>query len=441
MKNRIFFFFLILIIFPIVSADQETVFQPGDLQTVFSYEGDIQGYFLPTYFPTPKITIVNPTGDVITSSTMVLYVVLSEPGTCTYAIDSGANVSFPNIDNKNFIATITTPTPDGNYLFRFNCVDLLGTHAYNSTVITVTQTVPAPPVDDGGGGGGGGGGATNETTPAADNFTFTVDPDFFKVELKVGDNIVYFANVRNIGNKKININTQSSEFLNYFLVLGETNFSLNPGETKRVSFGFFARDGSSANLYTESVDFISNNQRKRVNVILDVKEKNPLFDVLVKAPNKGYIGENVAADIEVFNMGDLEGFDLLMDYSILDLDGAVIDFKEESLYIEKNLNFRKSLFLNKNVKPGQYLFYANVSYGNITARGSDLFTVKYRKGLYVYYILVGLIVLIFLRVFQIAYKKNKGPASENAAALSAPRLPFFKRIFRGLTVFLGFKKL
>jgi hypothetical protein len=130
-----------------------------------------------------------------------------------------------------------------------------------------------------------------------------------------------------------------------------------------------------------------------------------------------------------------------LDYSVLDLEGAIVDFKEESLYIEKNLNFRKSLFLNKDVKPGEYLFYANVSYGNITARGSDLFTVKYRKGLYVYYIIVGLIVLIFMRVFQIAYKRNRGPANENAGQLAAPKLPWFKRILKGMFVFLGIKKL
>jgi len=445
MKYKLTFFIfgiIFLVFLPFISADSQTVFQPGDMQTIFAYSGDMQGYFLPSYIPNSTLTIVNPTGTITASSTTI-YFILSQPGTCNYSINSGSNVSISGVDNLFFTTSISTPQPNGNYVFNFTCLDLFGNRVSNSTTITtsISTTTPDDGGDDGGGGGGGGGGGetTNETIP--DNFSFTVEPDFLKVDLKIGDNIVYFVTVSNVGNKPITIRTNQSDFLDYFLVLGETNFTLNPGESKRVSFGFFAREESEPNLYTESVDFIYGSQVKRVNVILDIKEKNPIFDVLVDAPNKGYIGEKVSADIEILNFGDLEGFDLLLDYSILDLNGTAVDFKEESLFIEKSLNVKKSLFLNKQLKPGEYLFYANVSYEGITARGSDLFTVKYRKGLFVYYIFVGLIILIFLRILQLLYKKSKNPSEENVSQVPVPKLPWFKRILKGILFFLGIKKL
>ena len=417
MKHLILSGIFLIGILNFVSADLQTQFpHGGDLETSFSFVENISGYFFPSDILSPVITIVEPTGDTITASTMTIYLSLDEYGLCNYSINNSANQSVPTTNNRLFTKTISTPQPNGNYLFEFYCEDFSGNRASNSIEIPVsiattneTNTTTTTTTTTTGGGGGG---------ASSTNKSFSINPDLLEVDIKTGDTAVYFVNFTNTGNSVLNFTLTSSNLLRNFLVLGDKTFLLDPGQSKRVSFGFFIRETIKSNFYMENVKINAGEIEKEIVIALDINERNPIFDILIDAPDRAYVGEKVSADIQIINMGDLEGFDLYLEYSILDSDRNVITSKEESLYVTRELNLKKKLTLPEGIEPGKYFFFAQVSYKNINAQGADSFEVSIRKGDFAYYIFIGIMILLVGLVLYILYKRRGNKIEKEVPIIS-----------------------
>lgn len=216
-------------------------------------------------------------------------------------------------------------------------------------------------------GGGGGGGLLIKN--------FSVNNDLIKVSMKQGESAKEYLIIKNTGNTEINIRIEISK-LERFIILSDENFVLKAQESKILGIDLFAKENEIADSYLGKIIITSGEIKKAVSVILEIKARNPLFDIKTEILNKLVRpGDKVRAQIKVNNMGDLKHIDIILYMAIISLDGEIVDYKEESLAIENELIINRSMDLPKLVD-GKYIFYSRVSYQNITASSSEVFEVS-----------------------------------------------------------------
>ncbi len=247
-----------------------------------------------------------------------------------------------------------------------------------------------------------GGGGAAAITP-----NFEVDKDLIKVLIKTGESKREVIRVINIGGTILNISLDLGD-LEEFMVVSEESFSLGLGETKIINIDIFAKEEEIPDAYTGRIIVKGNGITKIINVIIEVKERKPLFDVLTNVRNKRVSPEhNVITDIKMINMGDLEHIDVLFYYAIKDFEGNVLTFKEESLFIEKELEIVRKLKVPENLSPGNYIFYSRVSYEEISATSTDVFTVTEKVKVSNLILFIIVILLIIILIYLLKEKKIK----------------------------------
>ncbi len=219
-----------------------------------------------------------------------------------------------------------------------------------------------------------GAGAGGAPTPSVTDFI--VDTDLIKVSVKQGDTIRESIDVMNIGDVALDIDIELKD-IRKFIAISENSFSLEPGKVKTVNLDIFARENEIPDAYIGRIIIQGDGITKIINVIIEVKERKPMFDILTKVSEKKLKpGDKVQADIRIVNMGDLEHIDVLLYYSIKNLEGKIITYREESLAIDKELSVVKTLEIPDDIQEGKYLFYSKVSYDDVIAASVDIFEVE-----------------------------------------------------------------
>jgi len=150
-------------------------------------------------------------------------------------------------------------------------------------------------------------------------------------------------------------------------------------------------------------------------------EKEPLFDVKVSISDKYkrvFAGEEVTAEIEVFNVNNIGQVDVILNYYLSDNKNTTILTKaSDTLAVEAVTSFVRTLTVPENTGPGTYLFYTNISYKDIITSSYAEFKVKreilrfvekWDKEIIIsIIILVSIIVLVYLRRIGKLEKKEK----------------------------------
>jgi len=251
------------------------------------------------------------------------------------------------------------------------------------------------------GGGGGGAGAKKITD-------FSVNKDLVKKILKQGETERVIVEIINTGNTVLEMNINSS--LERFMVISEESFSLMPGQVKIISIDVFAKKNEFPDAYIGRIIVKGANIEKIINVIIEIQERKPLFDVRTDVLTKELkAGEDVWANISVINMGDLENMDIEIYYAIKDFEENILSYKKEDIFIEKELEVSRKLNVPKETSFGAYVFYSRVTYGNISASSTDVFLVTKKKlGIFVV-IIVTLVLFIIVGYYliKINFKKKK----------------------------------
>jgi len=275
-------------------------------------------------------------------------------------------------------------------------------------------TTPPTPTPSGGGGGG----KTEEKT-----YNFILDKDFFPLQIKKGDSLQKQVMITNNGTEDLTINISVSKSLSKFIVPEKEIIILKSGESKNVRFDIYVSDSELADVYIGKINFNSEKISRSINVVLDVKDKSPLFDIKTKVLNKIVSpGNKVGAEIEMINMGDLKNIDVKVKYSITDFDGNIYDVNEESLAIEDSLKKVFYLIVPKDLKEDNYLFYSRVSYGNISASSYDSFNVQKYYSMRIYLIIFALVVVVGLTLW-IMLKRSSRKKKTRKRYISGARAP------------------
>ena len=161
---------------------------------------------------------------------------------------------------------------------------------------------------------------------------------------------------------------------------GNTNFSL----TISTPSGPGAPGGSSSRGFTSFVPLPGN-------VVADV-----LFDVRVNILWKILApGDILKAEIYIKNKGVLKPIDVLLHYDIRDYNGTVITAKKESVAMGDSIDLYRELEIPKYAyAPKDYMFYVNISYGDIKAIAADSFRLMAPEEIKLYYTGIGYLLLI-----------------------------------------------
>jgi hypothetical protein len=258
-----------------------------------------------------------------------------------------------------------------------------------TTVINVTNVTTI--VIQGGGGGGGGGGAPYAvpSTP-----TFTLSTNSLKAFLKQGEIVTQTITVTNIGTQAASMSVSNG--LGALARLSDTSFNLNPGESKTITIDFIARNDTTPDLYLGSFIFTSNGASLPVFAALEIESSNPLLDVAINLPDTQIApGETMLAGISLYNLGSTFG-DVALNYIVEDDSGNVILNQSDTVAIQTQSSFIKSLLIPANAPLGHYILYVKASYiGKIASAstGFDIVTVSPKEKIYII-IIIGLVVLI-----------------------------------------------
>lgn len=252
------------------------------------------------------------------------------------------------------------------------------------------------PVDDGSSGSGSSAEDTSSGGSGSSAPLYEITQDFVTTSLFPGNNKTELLKIENLGNQQIVLEVKPSFILSNFLYFENNRIVIEPGKTLYYPLVFYSRVETKPDVYVGKLTISGAGSTKDLDVLVEVLERKPIFDVFVNTSEKISLGKDISSKIDLINMGTLQGFDVLLYYSIKDFSGNVISYKEESLFIKDRLSLERELSF-PNYKTGRYVFYVNVSYGDIYAVGSDSFVVVENK----YFIL--LIILIVVLIGLIIY--------------------------------------
>ena len=265
-----------------------------------------------------------------------------------------------------------------------------GVCSNGETCSTCPADCGACPVAPSGGGGGGGGDVKVKN--------LSLDKDLIKVSLKQGKSVRETLTINNgaVGSMvKLSVD---SEALKRYMILSEESFFLAAGKSKTVNVDFFVGETELPETYLGRIIVSSEGLIRVVNVLLEIKEKRALFDIITKVQNAfTYPGGNVNANMRLTNMGDLNNIDVTLYYAIKDFDNKVITFREETLAVDREIEITRGLDLPGDISLGSYVFYSSINYGeNATATSSDVFEVISLRELVVRNLMIAFLVILVL---------------------------------------------
>ncbi len=321
----------------------------------------------------------------------------SQTNSSNYKIDSVISTGGNNLSSNNYKSEVVSGTVTGNTSSSSykQSVGFVSNIIGEETPPSITPAAPSR----------GGGGTTTIISK------FILNKDLIKILIKQGESIREIIEVKNIGSTDLNISLTPDESLRKFMIMSEERFILTPGESKQVFIDIFAKENEIPDAYTGRIIVKEKaGETKIINVIIEVKEKKPLFDMLIDVFLKQIRqGNNEIARIKVKNLGDLKNIDVSIYYSIKDFEGNVLSFREENIAIDNETEIIRNLKVPNDTFPGTYIFYSRVSYGNISASSTDTFKVIGGRQIGAFfYIILGVIAGLLLMKLIISFPKRKG---------------------------------
>jgi uncharacterized membrane protein len=251
--------------------------------------------------------------------------------------------------------------------------------------LTGDVTVPVTPPSGGGG----------EEEPETTSDDFSLDKSFISVQVKKGVASQERITITNNRNTDL-IVVISQENLTNIVFTEDIEITLSPGEKRGIPVNIYVPENEDATLLSGKITFQSSNFKKSVTLVLDIKEKAPLFDIKATLLRKIFVpGQLAVADIKILNLGDLKNIDVELESLILDSEENIYDAKKEMFAINDSFAGKAALQIPKNIPEGKYKFSSTVRYKNITANSYDSFDII--KSVISFGLLIfWLVILIFL---------------------------------------------
>lgn len=226
-----------------------------------------------------------------------------------------------------------------------------------------------------------------------------------KVKLKSGQVVTKKIIITNNDYKKLSVNIENPR-LKDFVIIKEPVFSLAPGESKEILIDIIAREDAKPNLYIGKLLVKTGYEEKEIFIAVEVASPGALLDVsaeILKEYKKILPGEELQAEIKIFNLGSKSRADVNVEYIIKDFDGSEILIEAESLAVETQANFLRKIHIPEDADYGRYLLYVKTTYNGEIASASDRFEVVQFKVTNKEKIFIVTIVLLTILLALFAY--------------------------------------
>jgi len=212
---------------------------------------------------------------------------------------------------------------------------------------------------------------------------FEVDQILIKVLVKEKEFIEKELRVMNVHEDEQTIRIETKEISHLVNVL-DKEFTIKPGQTKIVRLNFSSFDAVQKNeqepgVYIGKIVAKTDSYEKEVPVVVEIESRNVLFDMNLNPIARDRTvtqGSSTTFEIRVFNLQSIESFNIDMDFFVKDINGNTIVSESESVVVQTQASFFKTLKIPEKLKTGNYVFVAQASLGNSVGTASYLFEVE-----------------------------------------------------------------
>ena len=274
-----------------------------------------------------------------------------------------------------------------------------GTLIFNVTHFTTYSAEETPVTQQPSGGGGSSGAVIIPPT------VLSISPENIQVKLSQGEKTSKNIILTNDGKENLIISIENPK-LKDFIEISETNFMLEAGETKVIALEISAVEDGVPDLYIGNLIISAKEIKKEILVVIEIESKSPLFDVSLKIPEKyQYLspGEDVSAEISLYNLAGTGKVDVFVEYAILNRNGEEILREQETIAVETSTSFIRSFKLPEGVSSGKYFLYVKTTYNGLVASASSQFNVGFIPTLtlseQILFIVIGVLIVLALIIF------------------------------------------
>lgn len=258
--------------------------------------------------------------------------------------------------------------------FKYNSL-LQAIHMRATSQGTISFTILPQEVVPGGGSsssssGGGGGGTSTKLAE------FGLDQIMLKVGAKVGEGFSQSLTIKNPNAKEIMVKVSSS--IEKLVVFSENEFVLPANGEKNISVSFISLPEFEPGVYTGEISISGEGLVKKLPFIYELRTKKSLMDVSLNVPAKYKelkSGDELLFQLTLFNLGETGRVDVQLEYVVQNFKGEVITRSSETVAVETQASFAKTLVLPDNLAEGDYVIYLSVRYNGSVASSSDVFSI------------------------------------------------------------------
>jgi hypothetical protein len=395
-------FVLLLFLLPIIMAITGEVSESPT---------DVSVFVLPGF---PVINIYSPENTTyLTTNILLNYSISNNFSFAWYNIDNSSNISLPNATNYSTYFNSSL----GDHILNLYANNTYGAN-FKSISFKISNTPPSSSSSSssssgsssGGGGGGGGGAAGVISLP------FEITPKFLEVQIVKGESKKESIEIKNTGTTDLNLQISTNN-LDNFALIDENELVLKPGETKQLGINFFTLSKIQEGIYVGKVIFTFQGQSKEVNVFIDLKNPEALFDVSVSVLSnykKISQGEKASVLIDMTNIG-LSGKAVDVELSLYLADSEkklVSDISKETIAVKTDLSITRKVVIPANLEDGVYLVIAEIKYNNLPASSYDTIEVKKENGInkflpWLYFFIAAILTARLIYIIINKKKNNK----------------------------------
>ena len=343
------------------------------------YEENIGNYTNSTYkgwndcgqsnFSTPKA------GDTISGNYNISWRKQSSINDINYTLQiNSPSGTWSNITTTSSLSYIlnTASYANGNYLLRISPFD----DAKRATNYTLTSTIaidnPITTTSAAGGGGGGGssGGAPRIMTG------FKTDKQSIITRLAPAEVKTEELSISNEHMNMIIVEIDIDEGISSLIDLSDRKLELKPSETKIIKIN--VKSSTDVGIYTGNILIRSNDIIKKIPLIIEVESKERKIDInldLIKDYRSIKAGEEISAQVTLFDIGDKKNKEVNINYVIKSMDGMEIKRLNESINFSDQISFNKRIVVPDNLKDGVYVLGIEVVYADSVSLSSQIFEI------------------------------------------------------------------
>lgn len=209
---------------------------------------------------------------------------------------------------------------------------------------------------------------------------FTVTSDIVEKILVQGRTGTFDLQIKSIYDRRQFV-TIESQNLNNFVVINETSLMIEPYKTETVGISLFSLYFQKPGVYTGKLILSSGDFQKEVTVIIEIKEKQPLFSINISMqPECKHVFPDgrLKSLITLENTGGFRGqfVDVELQLAITDMDKIpVYELTRETVAVKTETALLKEIKVPADIAPGKYLLVGKISYHGLTTESYSIFYV------------------------------------------------------------------